>query len=53
MPRLSRPRRQPTDDWQQLRLVVTSPAQETYDLLRPIVLFGQTSGERCGSAVRR
>jgi transposase len=41
MPRASRPRQPPTDEWAQLRLLVTSPAQETYELLRPIVLFGQ------------
>jgi transposase len=41
-----RPRRQPTDDWQQLRLLATSPAQETSELLRPIVLFGQTPAAR-------
>src|SRR3712207_7776224 len=36
----------PTDDWQQLRLRVRFPEQETYELLRPIVLFGQTAAER-------
>jgi len=36
----------PTDDWQQLRLRVQFPEQETYELLRPIVLFGQTATER-------
>jgi len=36
----------PTDDWQQLRLRVQFPEQETYELLRPIVLFGQTAAER-------
>ena len=41
MPVGSRPRRDPTDAWDQLRLLVTSPEQETYELLRPIVLFGQ------------
>jgi transposase len=41
-----RPQRQPTDDWQQLRLLVTSPEQETYELLRPIVLFGRSSVAR-------
>src|SRR5687767_1291794 len=46
MPRRSRARRQPTDDWAQLRLLVTSPEQETYELLRPIVLFGQTPAAR-------
>jgi transposase len=46
MPAAARPRRQPTDDWQQLRLLVASPAQATYELLRPIVLFGQTPATR-------
>jgi transposase len=44
MPR--RPRRAPTDEWQQLRLLAGSPAQEAYELLRPIVLFGQPPAER-------
>ena len=35
-----------TDDWEQLRLLVGFPEQETYELLRPIVLFGQTAAER-------
>lgn len=46
---MAHPRRrrcQPTDDWPQLRLVVTSRAQETYELLRPIGLFGQPPRER-------
>jgi hypothetical protein len=34
---------QPTDDWQQLQLRVGFPEQETSELLRPIVLFGQTA----------
>src|SRR5262245_31759033 len=42
MPPAARPRRHPTDDWSQLRLLVASPAQETYALLRPIVLFGHS-----------
>jgi hypothetical protein len=42
----ARPRRDPTDDWEQLRLLVTSPAQEAYETLRPIVLFGQPTAER-------
>jgi transposase len=46
MPATPRPQRQPTDDWQQLRLLVTTPAQETYELLRPIVLFGQSARSR-------
>jgi hypothetical protein len=46
MPPAARPRRQPTDDWQQLRLLVASREQEAYELLRPIVLFGQPPGSR-------
>jgi len=42
----ARPRRDPTDDWEQLFLLVTSPEQEAYEILRPIVLFGQPTGER-------
>lgn len=41
MPAGPRPRRDPTDDWDQLRFLVASPEQDTYELLRPIVLFGQ------------
>jgi len=41
-----RERVEPTEDWQQLRLLVGSPAQETYELLRPIVLFGMPPAER-------
>lgn len=41
MPATPRPRRQTTDDWDQVRLLVTSPAQETHELLRLVVLFGQ------------
>lgn len=46
MPPAARPRRHPTDDWSQRRLLVASPAQETYELLRPIVLFGQPPAVR-------
>lgn len=46
MPAAVRPRRQPTDDWQQLRLLVTSPEQAAYEFMRPIVLFGQLPRER-------
>jgi putative transposase len=46
MPAGPRPRRRPTDDWTQLRLLVTSPEQETYELLRPVVLFGQSARSR-------
>ena len=46
MPTGPRPRRDPTDDWDQLRLLVASPEQATYELLRPIVLFGQPTDAR-------
>src|SRR5688500_18167461 len=46
MPAGARPRRQPTDDWQQLRLLVASSEQAAYELVRPIVLFGQLPCER-------
>ncbi|HEY7031617.1 MAG TPA: hypothetical protein VH482_09835 [Thermomicrobiales bacterium] len=42
MPAAARPRRQPTDDWRQLRLLVASPEQAAYELLRPLVIFGQS-----------
>ncbi len=46
MPAAKRPRRELTEDWEQLRLLVTAPAQAAYELLRPIVLFGRTPAER-------
>ena len=46
MPPSTRPRHDPTDEWIQVRLLVTSPAQETYELLRPIVLFGRPPSVR-------
>lgn len=39
-------RRDPTDAWEQPRLLVSSPEQKTYELLRPIVLFGQPASAR-------
>jgi putative transposase len=46
MPARTRPPREPTDDWEQLRLLATWPAQTAYELLRPIVLFGRTPAKR-------
>src|SRR4051794_12115488 len=43
---MPRSRRAPTEEWQQVRLLLTESIQETYELLRPILLFGQTSAER-------
>jgi hypothetical protein len=50
MPACPHPQRQPTDDWDQLRLLVGSPEQEPYELLRPIVLFGQPIPRRAREA---
>ncbi len=36
----------PTDNWQQLELRFTSLEQRTYELIRPVVLFGQSPAER-------
>ena len=46
MPPPKRPQRQSTDESEQLRLFVASREQETYELIRPIVLFGQTPADR-------
>lgn len=36
----------PTDDWQQLALHFTDPVQRVYELIRPIVLFGDSASDR-------
>ncbi len=41
-----RQRSEPTDDWQQLDLLVRFPEQHTYELIRPVVLFGHSPAER-------
>lgn len=46
MPAPKRPRREPTNALDQIRLYVSWPEQETYEVLRPIVLFGETAAER-------
>jgi len=35
-----------TDDWEQLQLLTTFPEQRSYELIRPIVLFGHSPAER-------
>ncbi len=45
MPARSRPPIDPTDDWRQLDLLVRFPEQRTYELIRPVVLFGQSPAE--------
>ena len=46
MPARQRQRIAPTDDWEQLQLLTAFPEQRTYELIRPIVLFGQPPSER-------
>lgn len=46
MPRRARPQVVPTENWQQLTLLIDWPEQLAYELIRPVVLFGQPSSER-------
>jgi len=48
MSRRSRRRRrvEPTDDWEQLLLLTRWPEQVRYELIRPVVLFGESAAER-------
>ncbi len=45
MPRVKRQRVERTEDWEQLRLLTKWPEQMVYELIRPVVLYGET-GER-------
>src|SRR6059058_1050274 len=49
MPRRERDRIEPTDDWRQLEYLVQSPGQRTYELIRPVVLFGRPPVERAAA----
>ena len=42
----ARPQVAPTDDWRQIELLARAPGQRTYELIRPVVLFGQSPAER-------
>jgi putative transposase len=46
MSRSKRVRRERTHDWQQIEQYTLWPEQQAYELLRPIVLFGETAAER-------
>lgn len=46
MPHARRCRSTPTDDWQQLLLLTHFTEQLSYELIRPVVLFGQSPAER-------
>src|SRR5690242_16273402 len=41
-----RPRVEPTDDWHQIALLAHEPGQRSYELIRPVVLFGRSPAER-------
>ncbi len=46
MPRARRQRVALTDDWQQLELLAQFAEQRIYEMMRPVVLFGQSPAER-------
>lgn len=46
MPGMQRRRSEPTEDWRQVALLSTSAEQRTYELIRPVVLFGRSPAER-------
>lgn len=46
MPMTRHQRIEPTDDWEQLPLLSRFPEQPTYELIRPVVLFGHSPAER-------
>jgi hypothetical protein len=46
MPKPKRSRVPPTEDWQQLELLFSSSEQRVYELIRPVVLFGQSAAKR-------
>ena len=42
----ARPRIAPTEHWRQVELVARAPGQHIYELIRPVVRFGQSAAER-------
>jgi transposase len=46
MARRTRQRIPATDDWQQLELLCDTPGQRFYEVIRPVLLFGQPAAER-------
>ena len=46
MPYRKRPRIESTEDWSQLQLQLAWPEQVSYELIRPVVLFGWSPAER-------
>ena len=48
MGKARRNRVEPTDDWEQLKLLCRWPEQLAYEEIRPLVLFGSPAAERAG-----
>jgi putative transposase len=46
MPKRRYESREPTHDWQQIRPLLKDTAQITYEIIRPVLLWGQTPKER-------
>lgn len=46
MPKIKRPRHERTSDWEKIQQYSLWPEQKPYELLRPIVLFGETAAQR-------
>lgn len=46
MPKRRYEQREPTHNWQQIQSLLKDPAQIQYEILRPVVLWGQTPKER-------
>ncbi len=46
MPGPKRARREPTEEWASIKQWTLWPEQELYEQIRPIILFGETAGER-------
>ncbi len=42
MPKQGYQHREPTHDWQQVRPLLKDPAQITYEIIRPVILWGET-----------
>lgn len=46
MPKRRYERREPTHDWQQIRPLLKDTAQISYEVIRPVILWGVTPKER-------
>lgn len=40
-----------SDDWQQLELLFDTPGQRLYEVIRPVLLFGQPVAERAAETI--